>query len=327
MGTKLLLNNYIAPALTPSGPITLSANDQLVENLLITATEGNGIFGYQKSNPIIRNCAIRHAGGSGIKLQECSTPTIEHVNTLHTAAPSSGVGPDSDRYGIWLLGSDNAGIQDVLSTDPSTGVYLQQCDYSILSRIKCINARGPFPRGGCVQFNDSQHFSLSDFYSLNDLAISWTSDNINAYASSDGIIQRGVIDGNNRTNGSGIITEHGSSNVIVSDVDIYRWMNCAFGASNGINVQFHRCKASDSYMPSVQGNPTSTTGLVFIVYDFEEPNGIPTTADIVASDCEYWNLHANNQIVWDEDLFITADITSNNFAHRTPIKPRVPKFT
>jgi len=313
--------------LIPSGPIIISFDNQVIENLLITAEAGNGISGYQKSGVIIRNCAIMYAGGNGIKLQECPSPTIENVNLLHTGAPETGVGPHAERNGIWLLGSDNAIIKNILSTDPSTGIYLQQSDYSTISKIKCVNARGPFPRGQLIQFNDSQHFTLSDFYSFSDLAIAWTADNVSIYASSNGTIDRGIIDGNNRPNGSGVVTEHGSSNIVISDIDCYRWMNCAFGASNGNNIEFHRCKASDSYMPSVQGNPASGTGLMFIVYNFETPNGIPTTEDITVSECEYWNLHENNQIVWDSNLLIVNDITSNNFIKRIPINPTVPSIT
>jgi hypothetical protein len=306
-----------------SGAVSISANDQVVENLDITVTGSSGISGNGYSGVIIRNCTIRYAGGHGIALQNCPNVTIEHVNMLHTGAPATGEGPSSSRNGIDLNTCDYATITNVMVTDPSTGVYIQSSESPYVSNLKVINARGPFPRGQCAQFNGCPNFILDGFYGLNDTSIAWTVDGVNAYNSPDGLIQNGIIDGNNCPNGSCIQIEHGSDRVIIRNVDGYRWLNSAFSCSNEADVAYYDCHTSDSYKPDpVRGAPSSTTGLIAICYDYEAPP--PTTERIIYSGIQYWNLASGNGIVWDEANLITNDFTPYNFTKRTSIVPKVP---
>ena len=309
-------------ALSSSGAVTISANNQIVENLNITVTSGNGISGNGYSGVIIRNCTIRYAGGHGIALQNCSIPTIEHINLLHTGAPATGAGASSSRNGINLITCDDAAISHVMVTDPSTGVYIQSSASPSVSYLKVIDPRGPFPRGQCIQFNGCPDFVLDGFYGLNDTSIAWTVDGVNAYNSPRGLIQNGVIDGNNCPNGSCIQVEHGSNGVVIRNVDAYRWLNSAFSCSNGADIAYYDCHTSDSYKPDpVRGAPSSTSGLVAICYDYEAPP--PATERIIYSGIQYWNLATGNGIVWDDNNLVTNDFTSYNFTKRTPIVPSV----
>jgi len=312
-------------SLTASGPVTVTANNQVVKDLYITNATGNGINCDGYSGVVIRNCVIKYAGGYGIYLANSLNANISHINILHTGAPDTGIGSDSNRNGIFVYLSDNATISHILSTAPSTGIYCQGSAAPHLSYIKCVNPHGPFPRGQLAQFNACPNFILEDFYSYNDTDIAWTTDNINAYGSTDGIIRRGVIYGNNFPNGSCVQIEHGSSRCAVSDVDAYKWLNTAFAVSNGTDVSYTNCHTRDSYKPDpVRGAPSSTTGLVAICYDFESPP--PTTERLIYSGIQYYNLASGNGIVWDATTLITNDFTSNNFTNRTPIVPVVPSL-
>jgi hypothetical protein len=312
--------------LTPSGKIVITADNQVVQNVKITSTDGDGILCSGHSNIDIHNVAILYNGGNGISLNGCDGAKISNVNILFTGAPPSGPNDSTERNCIQANNSDNLNVSDVLATDCSSGVYTQKSDAPKISFIKCINMRGPYPRGQCVQFNQSNNCSLSDFYSYNDLNVAWTNDNVNIFQSSNCTIQRGVIDGNNRVNGSGIVAEDSSSNVTVSDIDVYHWCNCAFGTSNGTNVVFNRVHASDSYKPCTQGAPASGTGVAFISYDF---NPSPPTTGTVFSQAQYFNLASGNQILYDGNPSTVAikDIKQFNFTKRIPIIPVVPSIS
>lgn len=308
--------------LTPSGEIFITADNQVVQNVSITSLNGDGIRCYNYSGIKIHNVTISYSGGQGISLQGCDGATISNVNIIHVGAPSSGPNDSTMRNCISVIQSNNLVASNILATDCSSGAYVQQSNATSISFIKCVNMRGPFPRGQCVQFNQSSNFSLSDFYSYNDISIAWTTDNINVYNSPGGTIQRGVIDGNNSVNGSGVVVE-GSSNVSVSDVDVYHWCNCAFGTNNGTNVSFTRIHAGESYKPCTQGGPASGTGVVFISYNF---NPSPPTEGTIFSQAQYFNIASDNQILYDENPSTVAvkDITESEFTKLTPIIPVVP---
>ena len=126
-------------------------------------------------------------------------------------------------------------------------------------------------------------------------------------------------------NGSGISVEHNSSNVTVTDVDVYHWCNSAFGTSNGKNVVFTRVHASTSYKPCTQGTPASGTGVAFVSYDFRVS---PPTVGTIFSQAQYYNLASGNQILYDgtPSTVVVKDIKRHNFTKRIPIIPIVPSI-
>ena len=55
----------------------------------------------------------------------------------------------------------------------AAGIELHSCPGARLRSISARNMRGPYPRGQCVQFSQSNGASLSNFYCRNDNVSSW----------------------------------------------------------------------------------------------------------------------------------------------------------
>ena len=165
------------------GKIIITADNQVVQNVRITSTDGDAIHCVGYSNIKISNVVILYDGGNGIFLNGCNGAAISNVNILFTGASASGPNSNTERNCIEAYNSNNLIVSNILATNCSSGVYTVHSDAPNISFIKCVNMRGPYPRGQCVQFNQSNNCSLSDFYSYNDLNVAWTSDNVSVFQS------------------------------------------------------------------------------------------------------------------------------------------------
>src|SRR2546423_1606852 len=67
--------------LQPSGSIMVTADNQVIENKLITGS----INVSGRNGVIIRNCHVRHPGGIGIYAQNCTNLTIEDCKVVNTS--------------------------------------------------------------------------------------------------------------------------------------------------------------------------------------------------------------------------------------------------
>jgi hypothetical protein len=166
-------------------------------------------------NVIVRNCLIEHnTAGPGIEFTAATGLTIQNVSVTLVGAPTAG-GPLPSAAAVGVSGASTAGlnIERLRTTGGSSGVYLLSCPAAHLRFMQARNARGPFPRGQCVQFDKSPHSVLEDFSCVNDVGrnVSWTEDNISVYQSDNVTVRRGLIDGNNSPSGDGVMVESGGS--------------------------------------------------------------------------------------------------------------------
>ena len=89
--------------LAPSGPVTSTADGQIIEDLDISSNAGNGITVMHHS-VTVRNCRIRHAGGHGLRAEGVAGLRLHDLEIDHTGAPPAGVGPSEDCNNVDLEG-------------------------------------------------------------------------------------------------------------------------------------------------------------------------------------------------------------------------------
>lgn len=285
---------------------------------------------------VVRHSRIRHAGGAGIKAQFFTgNLTIEAVEVINTGAPASGAATSGETNIACDGITGVVSIKNVTLRNGSQGIYLHQCANAVLSGITGYNQRGPFPGGQLVQINDSAGTLLEDFYAYNASGTAWTEDNISIYNSSNVIVRRGVIDGNNSPSGVGVMVENNSTGVTVTDVDALRMGNGAFSAYSGSNnAVFTTCRVKASLgLDQGRGKPTSRGW-----NSTTRRNIAPVTRFVSGStgvqfvSCAYWNIPGKTSYsgpltetseAW-EDNFTGGSVasvdswTETNFTERTP---------
>ena len=128
--------------------------------------------------------------------------TVELV--VDRSVPPSGPLPSSNAVGISGQSSQSVRITRVRLTGGSSGIYLNLCTAPTLTFIEGHDARGPFPRGQCVQFDKCADAVLQDFSCVNNIgtpgvtnssgSTSWTEDNISIFQSNNATIRRGMLE-------------------------------------------------------------------------------------------------------------------------------------
>lgn len=308
-----------SPILTPSGSITVSANNATYEGLDIT---GNvTINGYV--DVTFDSCRIRHASGHGIDHTNADRLTIQDVEIIHTGAPASGANPSSERNNINGDGSEDVRINRVRLTDGSSGIYHQNgCYGTWASFVHGTNFRGPFPRGQLCQFNRGNNSILEDFYCYMDPNVSWAEDNVNLYITPDFIVRRGLLDGNNSPSGIGVIVEGQAEGVTVSgglveDVDTIRMGNGSFSAYEiAHDITFRRCRARENINTSQAGRGAPLSNALMFASG-------PGSTGIRFENCSYY-ASVNGNIAWDQNAMVVAQFTLTNYTQRSPITVTFP---
>lgn len=293
--------------LTPSGPITVTANGQVVENKLITANGAIGITVNGFSNVIIRNVEIRVSGRHGIDVSSATALTIDTVKIVNT---SSGVPLPSEQNCIDIFGG-SVNITRAYLEGCSTGIYAVQSPGVQAHFIEGHNFRGPFPRGQLFQANNSDDCLLEDFSAVNVSPKMWTEDNVSIYQSDGCIVRRGLLDGNNSPSGVGVMFEDAVEG-LGQDIDAVRMGNGAFFAYPGTNITYQRTRAKNNICGSQDGRGTpSSNALLWGV----EPSS--TGIQILAS--QYFNACNQFNISWDDSAIDVREITNADFTPRAPI--------
>ena len=300
--------------LSNSGPITVTSNGQVIQNLnIISATTAINVGSF--TDVQIKNCRIHYGSGQGINFGGAHRLNIYNVEIIHDGSPASG--PNSGEWnGINGEPSTDVRIDRVKGTDCSTLIYLNNGHTRPwLSNIEGYNMRGPFPRGQLVQFGaGTVDGILEDFYNLNNPAIAWTEDNINMYQCFNFIVRRGIVDGNNSNSGVGFIGEQefGGNGGLWEDLEAVRQGNGCFSAYLvGHGQTFRRCNARDNICGD-QGRGAPLSGALMY--------GVgPGSTGINLFDCEYWNPCNPGNIIWDTASIVSYDVTNVNFTHRTPL--------
>ncbi|WP_405410847.1 right-handed parallel beta-helix repeat-containing protein [Maribacter sp. Asnod1-A12] len=306
-----------------SGPIIVSENNQRIENLYIKATNQHGIEINDYSGVVISNCIIEYTGAyMGIKFSNADNLTIENCYIKYTNAPSTGPLDDYTRNCIEGLDSENLVITNVKVEDGSTGIRLNQCDYSELTYIEGHNMRGPFPRGQLVQYDKCIGGLLENFSVINDREIAWTEDNISIYKSGGQQIKKGLIIGNNSPTGVGVMFEdqntdgaRGGTGGLVEDVDFLEMGNGVASSVEGSgNVTFNRLRAKQIICGDLgqdRGQPGSNS-LIFAAFDTSGGNKI--------IDCIVYESCNPTNIVWPEYNFDVIDYRNDiDFEPRSAI--------
>lgn len=307
--------------LTPSGSITVTANNQVIENKLITGT----ISISAKSGVIIRNCQINHPSGEAIAATNCTNLTIQDCKIINTSA-KTGLAPNADdeSKSIFLNGGGPFTIQRVYVEGSGAGIYAYQTTGKInVSFFEGHKARGgQGNRGQLIQFNlCSGGAQMEDFSTENPMTDSWTADNLNLFqCSGTYIFRRGLIDGNNHPAGCGIMLES-TSGVLVEDVDMIRMQNggpgCFSGAAQpgvpgvSANTVFRRIRVRDTVQQDIGRGPAQSGWTTFV----SSPGCINTQF----LQCNYWNVN-KAELFWDASTMTARDCTEVNFTPRSPIR-------
>lgn len=285
-----------------SGRVTVTADGQIVENLVVRSTDGPAVRVAGKRGVTLRNLTIFHEGAAGIELVDAPGATIENVDIYNVGAPPRGKANTAEEVNIACERSRDLTVRNVRLQRGSSGVYLLECPGSRLTGVEGRDFRGPFPRGQLVQWDKSNGGRLEDFFAINSVRRSWPEDIVNIYQSHDIAVARGVVDGNNSVSGDGVIVDNGSHDVTITDVDALRQMNGCFGVygGGGYNVTMTRTRCSDTICRSPRGRPSSN-GLAWAV-DPASLGGIRIVRG------RYSNLCNPTNILYDRDEVEVADI-------------------
>jgi hypothetical protein len=313
--------------LTESGPITVTKDGQIIENLRVfTTTKEPAIFIQGKTGVTIRNCTISHRAqttwpyGNGIYFTGADGLTIEDVE-VELVGVASGPLPDLHNYNINGISSSGVTISNVRVVGGSAGIELTRCDGAHVSHLVALNMRGPYPRGQCFQTSFSDNVVLEDFYCKSDNT-SWTEDNLSLYRSSNVTVRRGLIDGNNSPTGVGVMyeqddpTKHGG---LCEDVDAVDMGDGCFSAYGGNNITFRRARCKDNHCVGWAGRAKPTSGS--LMYYAGDENGQNSTG-IRLEQAVYSGACAPNHVLGsrDPDAWVEKDLQEKEFKLREPVE-------
>lgn len=294
-----------------SDPIEVRESGAVIENLMIRS---NGVHAIRvlADDVTIRNVAIQHRGGHGIFAQDANRLVIENVDIAYEGAPESGA-LESENNNIVLLNSSQARIENARLRHGSTGIYLVGSHNSELRFIAGEDFRGPFPRGQLVQWNQSNDGLLEDFSVVNTTS-SWPEDNINVFRSSNIVIRRGLVDGNNSPSGVGVIFDGGASATgRVEDVDAVRMGNGCFSAyAGGDGTVFLRTRCRDNICEDQgRGEPPRSGGLMWA--------GREGLSNLRIQDSHYATPCNPGAIVWPRPSFSEVELSETDFTPRSAV--------
>jgi hypothetical protein len=301
-----------ACVLAESGPIVVTEDDQVIENLHIVSTRGPAITVEGHPGVTIRNVWIEHAGGPGIAIGAGSDDVhIENVAIEHTGAPAQGENPSDGLNNIECYGSARPTITNARLVRGSSGAYLVECPDATLSFLEGHDFRGPFPRGQLVQFDKSSGAVLEDFSVVNPQDTSWPEDNVNVYQSVDVEIRRGMIDGNNSPSGVGVIFDGDLALGVVEDVDAIRMGNGCFSDYAGSDgVVFRRTRCRENICEDQGRGPPLSNALMWA--------GHPGYTMIRLED-SHWFASCNGNLVWPDESFAVIELDELDFTMRDPV--------
>jgi hypothetical protein len=307
-------------ALSSTGPVTSDTDGQVLENLDIDAPVGAALTVLHRG-VMVRNCRIRHADGHGIQAAGAPGLVLQDLDIDRAVGVASDDKPAQHFNNINLDGCPNTVITRVKASRGSSNIYAENSVGIRIGYVELHDARGPFPRGQNVQFNQSPNSSLQDFSAENGPS-SWTEDNISVYRSDGCVVRRGLVSYNNSPTGDGVMLE-GASNCLVADVDAVQQGNGAFAAvpdeeAGCGGCVFLRCRTRQSYNTRRDGRaPPSSNGLSFYTLISK---GAPKHT---IADCHYDGLANPHNLVWDLRAVNGGwSLTHFPFAPRLPIRLR-----
>jgi hypothetical protein len=303
-----------ACTLTDSGPVTATADGQVIENLRINASSGNGITVAGLSGVTIQNCEIHHVNASGIYFQNAPDIHIYNCYIINDGAPASG--PNSNQ-GLNNIGGEYSSgviISNVKLVRGASGIYLLQCPAPQITFVEGHDFRGPGPRGQLVQFNQCDNALLEDFSCENPMDTSWPEDNVSVFQSSNCTIRRGLLDGNNSPSGVGVMIEQSdgvSQGGLCEDVDAIHQGNGCFSGYPARNFIFRRTRARDNICGDQGRGLPMSGGLAW-------SGSWPDSSNIQVQSSTYFNLCST--LIFDQSVFSEIDLTPADFTPRAPLR-------
>lgn len=301
--------NVVPCTLTDSGPITVTEDGTIVENLRITADGETGLL-VQANNVTVRNVEVRHQAGPGIVLDAANDVRLESVVVLHTAGPETGGQATDEEENIRATDSANLVVKTARVSRGSSGIVLVNSPDGHLSFIEGHDIRGVSPLGQLVRFRQSDRGRLEDFSVINPPG-SVTAHNVHSQLSEDTYIARGHIDGNNAPGGYGVIISGGGIG-LVEDVDAIRMGNGCFSTFNGSDGSvFRRTRCRDNICAD-QGRGAPISGGNMWEGDVAHVN-------VTVEDSSYWNTCAPDKVAWPATAFSTLELVEEDFEMRPPL--------
>jgi nitrous oxidase accessory protein NosD len=297
--------------LKESPPVIATYDGQIIEGLRIEATNEPGILVHNFSDVMIRNVEILHDGAHGISCHRSPGLVIENVSIVHSGARTSSIHENN----IDCYRAEGLRIRNVRLTEGAAGIYVLESPHVHLSHIEGHNFRGPNPRGQLVQFNLSPDALLEDFSVRNVVGVGRPEDVVSIYQSSGTVIRRGLIDGNDSTNGVGVNIEF-SDDCLVEDVDTIHQSNGSFGAHYASNITFRRTRAKDNICADQGRGRPASGGIIW--------SGYNNVSGLRIEDSQHWNRCNPAAIVHDLDRFDVVELKELDFTPRAPIALRFP---
>jgi hypothetical protein len=319
----LLSPAYCSTACTlkDSGAVTATRDGEVFQYLHIKAN-GPAITVNGFKNVKILDCLVEHGtGGPGIQFNNAAGLEIANTSVVLVGV-SKGPLPKWQLENIQGSNSPNVRISQVHVEGGSSGIELGVCHGAVITELQAKNARGPFPRGQCVQFAQSNNCVLDTFSCIND-ETSWTEDSISSWRSSNTTVKNGLVDYNNSPTGVGVMFEGDAAGItggLCEDVDVIHNGDGAVSAYPAQNAIFRRIRVRDNHCVGLDGRgKPASGGLVFAAAD--ETNIVSHNIQVLQS--IYFNLCAPNNVFWEQTkgAFTAKDAKLQDFTPRNPLPP------
>lgn len=297
-------------AIKTSTPLKLTSkdNNKIFENLDIWADGVSGIVIDGATNITLKNIRIRHTKSKGIEIWNSSKIRLEGLSVKYIRPPNlkpSDPNDDLNRVNISCDNTTEFSAERVRLEDGSSGIRTSNCPGTKLSFIEGHNFRGPWTTGPMVQFGYSDGSVLEDFSAENDRYNSFVEDIISVFNSSNCLIRRGLIDGNNSPAGVGVmfeLHETGMSGGRVEDVDAVRQGNGCFAAYPANNITFLRTRCFKNICePQRNGTPPASNAVGWAIH--------PQTTGVRIVDSHWDEMCNPNNIVWDAKALSEIDLS------------------
>ena len=314
---ELLGRQTRAAGLVSTGPVRSSLDNQVIQNLDIAAPTGNAVT-ITHCGVVVRNCRIQHATGHGVHAENCAELVLQNLEVVRTGRLPAGTGYCNN---IDISRCPGSLLTTIRASGGSSNIYIEHSPDCRIRLMELRDARGPYPRGQNVQFNQSPRCILEDFSGENG-PTSWTEDNVSVFCSDRCSVRRGLVSYNNSPTGDGVMLE-GSFDCVVADVDAVEQGNGAFAAvpaedAGSGGCIFLRCRTRASYNSPRDGRPApESNGLSF--YMLASPGARKHT---IAA-CHYDQVANRRNLIWDARSVSTDwSLTPLAFVPRDPIRLR-----
>lgn len=340
--------------LTKSDPVEVTADNTVIERLDIKSDSHDkcGIRLVGRKNVTIRNVNITHAG-AGICVHDSDNVKIETVrlvNTINRAGPhckpalsvaeckvASRERNSKETEKHWRVDSHNninISKSTAVSVDKAyvekgeSGIYVYKSPKTSINNLQCKDIRGPYWRGQCVQFVQSDGGLLTNFYVKQFLETSSGHDNINAFDSSNVTVRNGLVDGNYSRNGVGVIADSNAHKMTVEDVDFLNQGPAAVNAWSGSTSEDNGTVPSDFTGRNLRARDGICTGSWYGPDVHPSSGGRAFTSHPLAKNVrvfnsQYWN-HGCDIAVWMPNAAVVQIVEKAFTAKQPPVDMAFP---